>query len=258
MSIRPLARRYKVNAQLCNIPEVAMRRRCAFCYWRSYQNNGVTYAQCIKAHKCLSESLFWLALLEPEYEDDALSPTGIVRQVSISSAPRYAQLFSCDDNEYNCNVVCVYYNDRLVKKQSVAKCSSSHKCGRNGSGFLLLDFDLRWLFTCPVYDYLFQQSHRVYTLGGKAIELDDGIDLTYENGLVCIRDGYDSYPIVNFIPYKAKCGRKLATNGVVTASSWTFKDWLSPYFPNSYVPILSTTDDLYNYLIDLGVLPSIF
>ena len=269
MSLIPIATRRtdirlqtRYHVQMVSIPELVMRRRCPFCYYNYYQRGGQSYANCVQKHGCFTESLLWLELMDVMdydwYEVSSLTPVEKLRCKYISSVPRYAQFCTYDMQDKNCNTQCVYYNDRLLKQQSVAKCSSSHKCGRNGSGFILLDFVLNNLYALPRWDYMIDDLSNWFTLSGKHLSIPDDYFLTNTGTTLTIYLNGTAYSVVNFIANKPTCGRLLEPNNSQDPNNWTFSQWLNPWRLQYYIPVISTSDQFYASLIERGVPASIF
>ena len=252
----------RYHVQMVSIPELVMRRRCPFCYYNYYQRGGQSYANCVQKHGCFTESLLWLELMDVMdyewYEVSSLTPVEKFRCKYISSVPRYAQFCTYDKQDKNCNTQCVYYNDRLLKQQSVAKCSSSHKCGRNGSGFILLDFVLNNLYALPRWDYMIDDLSNWFTLAGRHISIPDDYQLTNTGTALYIHIDGRGYKIVNFIANANTCGRILQPNNSQDPNDWSFTDWLNPWRLDDYIPVIKNTDQFYYSLKDRGVPASIF
>lgn len=252
----------RYHVQMVSIPELVMRRRCPFCYYNYYQRGGQSYANCVQKHGCFTESLLWLELMDVMeydwYEVSSLTPVEKFRCKYISSVPRYAQFCTYDKQDKNCNTQCVYYNDRLLKQQSVAKCSSSHKCGRNGSGFILLDFVQNNLYALPRWDYMIDDLSNWFTLAGRHISIPDDYQLTNTGTAIYIHIDGRGYKIVNFIANANTCGRILQPNNSQDPNDWNFTDWLNPWRLDDYIPVIKNTDQFYYSLKDRGVPASIF
>ena len=144
---------YNPSAQLVNVPGLYGSQRCPFCHYFQLYRDTPDYRTCQSEHGCGDESLVW-AVMRNSYqrryaEDDHFTPTAIIRQHYFDQVPRYVQLISCDIEGYECNSLCQFYPSRVSEDKSIADCSNTRRCGRNGSFFSLLTVQNTQLYNIP-------------------------------------------------------------------------------------------------------------
>lgn len=170
MSVTYLGRNRVLNAdpdvplaQLVNVPELQGCQRCQFCHYYAAGRDYDAYEACSHANRCGDESLLYVRLNNIYAQRPTLSrdftPTQLFRQRVINDLPRYLQYFTADISGFQCNHLCQFYPNRIASEQTIASCSNTNACGRNGSFFNLLLLQDKRLLTLPDFQSL------SYTLG---------------------------------------------------------------------------------------------
>lgn len=251
------------RSQLINVPELYGRQRCPWCVYRPYQDDKHDYAKCRDFHKCGLQSLLFAAVISPiedvaeSFEDMTITAT--TRQVKDAQTIRYLQLYSIDRQGFNCNKHCYHYSARILDKISVANCSQSKGCGRNGSGFFLLDIIARGLFNISdlqIRTYILDNWPLLY---GGSIAIGYDYTVTHTNAVVLFMNSAGvRYRIVLLNRLGVHTGFCLASNGSSDPSKWTFTSSFSGDDAGNYVPVIYYNDALTQYLVNLGMLNSAF
>ncbi len=129
-------------AQLVNVPELQGTQRCQFCHYFQSGRTFDDYEACQRSNRCGDESLLYAVLNNIYAAHPILSrdftPTQLFRQRAIEYVPRYLQYFTADIPGYQCNHLCQFYPNRIANEETIATCSNTNACGRNGSFFNLL------------------------------------------------------------------------------------------------------------------------
>jgi len=192
--------------QLVNIPLLQGTQRCEFCRYRESYRTLIQYLECSQKNKCGEESLLWpwLAsakgrILSPN--DAHFSPTPVIKSLKIDNMTRYIQLWSCDLEGYQCCRLCQFYPSRIESDQSIADCSNSHACGRNGSWWDLLTIAHEHIQQIPSFLNTQLPDNQFYTM-------DSVLHTATINRLVIPAGGYvqvemsdgNTYYLLNVLP----------------------------------------------------------
>lgn len=157
--------------QLVNVPALQGTQRCHFCKYYEWDRTFVQYQECSEKNKCGEESLLWPWLASakgrnPEPTEAHFSPTPVIKSLKIDNMTRYIQLWSCDLEGYQCCRLCQFYPSRIESDQSIADCSNSHACGRNGSWWDLLTIASEELPLVPSFLNTQLPDNQFYTMDG--------------------------------------------------------------------------------------------
>lgn len=202
---------YEPAAQLINVPAMLGAQRCPWCRYFESRRSRDDYFACSYKNGCGSESLIW-AVLENSYvrrygTADHFTPTTICRQHYFDQVPRYVQLISCDIEGYQCNSLCQFYPSRITEDKSIAECSNTRRCGRNGSYFQLLTLREQIYYKDLIWNKQETTLHTLCYLDGTVIE-DDEIAGWYidEHQFIRLHTNQETDPYVCcMIPESSAC-----------------------------------------------------
>lgn len=250
-------------SQMVAIDELDENQRCPWCYYLPYRQGGKTHIECQLAHHCTDKHFLFAALDFPANDDNAYqgNPMGPrqTRKITFESSPRYLQLQVPTQLDYQCATTCHYFASRMEKKQSIAACSSSHGCGRNGSWWQLGKIDYQYLFNMPDLSTPLDDPSRVITLAGTEVDFSGGATIQNSGNIIEIIDGDNHhYLMVDMFPPSDKCGKYLTGNLADDPSTWGFTNFIYPTSINRYIPIVSRHDFIYDVLLAHGMSPSQF
>lgn len=250
--------------QLISNPAVNDCQRCQFCYyfasWWSENVSWQDYLDCVKAHKCGRESLFWTKMSVGDYpaldQPSACTPSPLFRQIQISLQARYLQFFVCDLTGYNCSSLCHYYPSRIAANQSIAACSSAHGCGRNGSFFrllVILDQSIFSIFNyaglLPAAGYAPHIDGTYESLTGFSIDIHDNEPEYIQVHKVSWFYIYNAMP---GSPFNG-CVLALKQGSQITTAYWSEEGFSLLEEGDAGFYLTSPADTLFQMLVDYGV-----
>lgn len=234
MSIRYLGQRrtldrYNVSpiAQLINVPQLQGCQRCQFCIYWERNRNIDDYNACSEKNHCSDESLLFAELVNNDGYDKInnahFSPTAIIKQTKIDNAHRYLQYWTADIQGYECNRLCQFYPSRIADEKSVADCSNTNACGRNGSFYDLLEIADQRLLSLPQFYNNVPAGLHIMQWNGEDFFVSSYPSLTWDdNGFAVIVDAAGiSHHIINMMDISA-CAGNLLHRDETDPAFWLF------------------------------------
>lgn len=252
-------------AQFVNVPELEAGQRCPFCKYYRANRTTQEYQQCTDTNRCGEESLLyaWLENLYgyPHLRPAHYTPTSLIKQKAIDNVKRYLQLYSCDLQGYECSSLCQFYPARIDEGKTIAECSNTNACGRNGSFWTLLTLRDTILNTIPKFSAWDRQSEAIMTLDGTVIEDDHIISIERQQSwlvkAVSLNDV--SYNIVNMIPSSPFCGTLLVSRATDPRTwYWNWEGEFPSVHASECIFINSIQDPIAQLIVSAGFPQDLF
>lgn len=247
-------------AQLVNFPNLERTQRCLFCaYYEEYRLNH-TFNECSDKHGCMGQSLIFAILKgcenESWYKNQDFTPTSTTKQTTIDNVKRYLRLFSSDIQGYQCASVCQFYASRIASEQSIAECSNTNACGRNGSFWNLFTIQNQYFQVIPPINNWDFQSQPLLQMDGTVLsDIEINQCSIVVDHFVYLEDGDGNrYVILNMMKYSDGAGSVLFSRYVNNPILWTWEDYeYTGGVLGTEVIIVNNTDPLYQMLIAAGM-----
>lgn len=215
-------------AQLVNVPALQGCQRCPYCWYYEDGRTAAEYNRCSEANKCGLQSLLYALERNIRYSanhiDAKFTPTPLIRQRAVNEDKRYLQFFSADISGYQCNSLCQYYPKRISSDKSIAECSNTNGCGRDGSFFNLLELVRTELPSLPDFANATLTNTQLMTLDGNILDglAVDSLSLNDNNYVIAhLSDGND-YNVVSMSQIHPTAWLVLA-GYTSDASTWLFR-----------------------------------
>lgn len=232
-------------AQLVNVPQLLGCTRCFYCRFREDFQSPQEYSDCMRKHKCGEESLLYAYLNNSRANTtppvaEHFSPTQVIKSLTIDNMTRYIQLWSCDLSGYECCRLCQFYASRVASDVSIADCSNSHTCGRNGSWWDLLVIRDQDIVTLPDIFSSQPPSGSFYTLDEVLHTASFSEFILDPDGYIVVRmsDGNTYFPMA--MVKNTPLSWRILEGTDNDARTWSFwQSWNPTWFPKERTMLIS-------------------